>query len=365
MGGSDRDSGKGDFIRFWEVISRIAQATERLENDEIEFELVPSTLRILLGKDFVSEAEETLLRFTPTLLRWPTMRSRHDPQSKEKIDVFLEWSRELVPVKDGSSADEYERCGDAIFMENLTAAWLGLYFLGIPFIHPWERVRLLADGWGGFPSGACLAKSFGDVYRAARKEALVAEREGRQVTELLAFSHTPLPLLRGMTMYDEQDFRTPRALHSMGLRYTLLQTRMYARTGYPIRVFVPARALKTAMANYHEIGEASSISHWFRTIFKLPDELPCKQSVNLLWHESECRTMPTCALSEKEGIYTLKTGEAGMAGNRVDGLLLASYRQRLSLLNDAVATDLIPLAPLKLHDVLRRVIDGIFEPPAA
>jgi hypothetical protein len=67
------------------------------------------------------------------------------------------------------SAPEAER----IRIELLTACWLGLYFLGVPFGSPWEYVlRWADDDGGGLPNGVCVAKAIGDIARDARKLAV-------------------------------------------------------------------------------------------------------------------------------------------------------------------------------------------------
>lgn len=76
------------------------------------------------------------------------------------------------------SAKDMEGRDGELLMEQLTVAWLVLYFLSVPMGHAWERVRRIADEQGGYPAGVCMAKSIGDVYRGARMNALRRAKEG-------------------------------------------------------------------------------------------------------------------------------------------------------------------------------------------
>lgn len=239
---------------------------------------------------------------------------------------------------------------DEILMESLTAAWFVLYFLGIPFAHPWERVRRMADERGGFPSGACVTKYIGDIYRVSR-QALFPERQQDSTKDeesrVLVLSYAPSALLRRLITRDENNL-TPTAVHQLGRCYSLLQLRLYIGADLPIKYFVTEESLTRSwndLAVRHSDHDAmfNEIDPWIKTIFSKANP---RQSIYLLKTNDETAGMSTCVLGEKTGMYVLDTTRRPLpfAGNSIRELLLQSYRTKLNgLETGAQAPDLIEL----------------------
>lgn len=250
---------------------------------------------------------------------------------------------------------------DEILMEALTAVWLALYFLGIPFVQPWERVRRMADERGGYPSGACVTKYIGDIYRTARLEMArdlkakgisLSNREGlRQYDhscQVLVLSYSPFSLLKRL-MYRKDDNRTPAAPHLLGRCYALLQMRLYVREGFPLRYFVSKESLTQNWANLlkDERNGAEEMLHeipgWLRTA--LPRKVE-HQSVQLLLTNEKIAGMATCILGRELGMYVLDTTHTSIpfAGNHLTGALLHSYREKLNAVECGTADGVLELS---------------------
>ncbi|GGY67283.1 hypothetical protein [Pseudoduganella albidiflava] len=222
-----------------------------------------------------------------------------------------------------------------MLMEGLTAAWLALYFLGLPFVHPWERVRRLSDDSGGFPSGACVTKFIGDLYRRSRLEMAehgmsAAEREQAQV---LVLSYAPSLLLPDLLERDERNL-SPQSAHVLGRCYAMFQLRLYASSGYPFTYFVSEQALLRHWQHAHggyppDLDKVlGRMAQWLAT--SLP--APARHQSVLLFKPALPLGMPTCVLSSQVGIYVLDTTQHPLpfAGNHIRKSLLLSYREKLT-----------------------------------
>lgn len=359
---------------FWEHVSEIDTVVAGLDDGQVSSTGIHETIRA--GIEDAGAKEERLLDFAGALLALPEIRPRGESPVRDR---FLDYYRELnkTPAAQQRATEDISSRFDEILMETLTAAWLGLYFLGIPFIHPWERVRSLIDQRSGIPSGACMAKFIGDIYRVARQQA----GAGLSAEPVLVLSHMPVPLLRDVLTYEEQHNVTPPVVHRLARRYALLQLRLYVEARYPISLFVPPRALGAAIyklasqetalryaddqqnrggpANLFEAGRVytklpdweelpepkvwaltrgardkieDGMWQWFRSVFKEP--ALDGQHVILLQDLEQTAAMPTCVLGKKSGVYTMETGNSGLhfAGNRLGEQLLDSYRDKLKAL---------------------------------
>ena len=139
-------------------------------------------------------------------------------------------------------------------LKYLSGVWLGLYFLGVPFIHPWEPVARHAER-NGYQRGPAIFKAAGDVYREARRRS--AGSSASRKAEQPATSMTPpkgpaaaaKPQEPEMLVLDPnpiairdrafQDDRSPDfVLAAIGACYELLQLRLYLQEGGSIRHFV-------------------------------------------------------------------------------------------------------------------------------
>lgn len=231
----------------------------------------------------------------------------------------------------GRSGRQIEERANEIFMESLTASWLTLYFVGLPFIHPWERVRRLADDCGGFPSGACTTKYIGDLYRLARQERARGIHTAPE-DDVLVLSYAPSMLIPNLLSRDEANL-TPLSAHVLGRCYALLQLRLYIRAGFPLTYYVTQQALRRNWrAMMPEGGHArmdffAAMRDWL--LLNVPTSAP-GQHVRLLLGAVP-PGMPTCVLSARAGMYIMDTSQhpVPFAGNYVRGSLQLSYREKL------------------------------------
>jgi len=304
-----------------------------------------------------------LLAYAVELLGLPRMGGggRSASVLGEQARQFLRRCELVFELQENRKLDEkdVQTRGDELLMENLAAAWLGLYFLGLPFSHPWEKVRRLADYRGGFPSGACIAKYAGDVYRLARHRMRERTPTGAQAALLpgytdndaavLVLSHTPLIMLQDALAFQDRENATPASVHQLGRLYTLLQMMLYLRCGHPLHFFVPASALGQSLDklagipadpkakrtidmcnDYVRIREG--IGSWL--FERMAPTHTAQQTLHLLTLPSDASGMPTCVLGTRTGIYTLESGDSGLhfAGNEINEALLDSYRDKLKML---------------------------------
>lgn len=201
---------------------------------------------------------------------------------------------------------------DRFYIENLSAAWLVLYFLGEPFGKLWERVRrwVSAEG-GGLPNGTCVGKAIGDIVRAARlahKRRWTARRfnrHGQPVEEkdftVMVLSHLPMVLFRSLlTDVEHSEGVSPEA-HVLGRCYELLQMQLYAREQLPFKYFVSRDSVKAVLQSQPDPNAATTaMLDWLcRTLFvgAFPD-----QFVGLV----DMSSLPAVFLNHNEGLYTFE-----------------------------------------------------------
>jgi hypothetical protein len=295
------------------------------------------------------------------------------------MDRFLRECHEVLIARGEKTSlqwEEFRRRSDEVLMENLTAAWLALYFLGMPFIHPWERVRRIADYRGGFPSGGCIAKYVGDVYKNSRRRLgrdirveanSLAEPFDSETNEssMLILSHVPYVLLPGLLNCADDDDITPPSVHVLGRLYAALQMRLYLEKG-PAAYFVPIDGLNRALQRLEKLpapdGTMRSreeiledVVPWLYTLFP---KYRTNQSVKLLPPGGVTDGLPTCILGPRIGIYSLETGNAGLhfSGNQIHDALLESYRKKLQELSRSEGPDLLKLPPDKVTAEIMRLL---------
>lgn len=237
---------------------------------------------------------------------------------------------------------------DEIFMEHLTAIWLALYFYGVPFCHPWEMVRRMSEDKGGLPSGACLIKAMGDVYRTERQSLCRSERHlvDEQVDAVQVLVLTRFPsVIHPDSLSRSLDKYTPLAAHVLGRCYAFLQLRLYIDQKLPIRYLVPKSTLKDSWTLINGSRTTpdiatSEIKEWLTKINIDPLN---KQKIELLEDVALSRGVPTCILGRKNGVLTLGTmpGNALSGGNLLFKGLLDSYRTRLNTIAQSSCGQLI------------------------
>jgi len=349
---------------FWDAIAQINDAVAvRLIEPKAELWDIQLKIRETVG-DHYPLLIRRIMAFTLALLdlpRMPEYGQAHGDSGKPLQQFLLNCDLVLNALGQGwLGKKERNNRSDELLMENLNAAWLGLYFLGVPFIHPWEKVRRLAGYRGGFPSGGCIAKYIGDVYRLARHRFVQPDRpvppayssfapDDRDA--VLVLSHTPMVMFQDALTYKNDSYATPRSVHELGRRYALLQMMLYIRGGHPVHFLIPSTALTLALDKLADIPDdplAKAIAKATPSVVARRDAIrqgirtwmcdtiftsvAAGQSVRLLKYPLDASGMPTCVLGSKTGIYTLESGETGLhfAGNELRDSLLESYRDKLS-----------------------------------
>jgi hypothetical protein len=339
---------KDTTIAFWRDIARIQEVVRpQVKDKDADLLTIQITTwsKLAAAKDDSRQMIERMLRFTRRLLELPLAPTAGAVAASDKqTDEFLKGCCQVLNVEKAAAVqpgmpappeiglDAFIERSDEVLMESLTAAWLALYFLGEPFIHPWEKVRRIADYRDGFPSGGCIAKYVGDVYRAARHD-MMRQAAPLKSEPMLVLSYVPYVLLDGLLDGGTGDDLTPASVHGLARLYGMMQMRLYFDPGYPVDMFVPIGALKDAVAHLGGKGGAplEGVKPWLDTLFRHPNP---GQSVTLLLNAPETAGMPTCVLGPKSGIYTLETGNSALhfSGNQVRGALLKSYRDKLKRL---------------------------------
>jgi hypothetical protein len=221
-------------------------------------------------------------------------------------------------------------------MEQLTAVWLVLYFVSVPMGHPWERVRRIADEQGGYPSGACMTKLIGDVYRQSRLEYLdlQAEHKCPSAPHVLVLSMYPSLLIQSLLTRPDTKKITPSELHQLGRCYALYQLRLYVSEERSIRYIVTLAALKESWDLCSPLPPLKSedgarfILNWLHRIFPYK---PVQGQEVLLHCGKENLNLSACVLGRKTGVYTPESGtdERRLVGNKASKMLLHSMRNRL------------------------------------
>jgi hypothetical protein len=227
---------------------------------------------------------------------------------------------------------------DEFLMEQLTAVWLGLYFLSTPLGHPWERVQRIAEEQGGYPAGACMTKMIGDVYRRLRQERHYYAAEQVKASksdeyDLIALSSFPSLLFKDLLMRTEEKKTTPQDVHILGRCYALFQLRLYLEQGGTMLYIVKLSALEQAvkqcetLPRFPSTNTSAIVHQWLAQL--LPDPRP-KQQV-FLYHGKDDLRMSPCTLGVKSGVYSLESSTHGtrFVGNRINKKLLTSLRDRL------------------------------------
>lgn len=242
---------------------------------------------------------------------------------------------------------------DEVFMEHLTAIWLALYFYGVPFCHPWEMVRRMSEDKGGLPSGACLIKAMGDVYRTERQSLCSSERHlvEEQVNAVRVLVLTRFPsVIHPDSLSRSLDKYTPLAAHVLGRCYAFLQLRLYIDRKLPIRYLVPKSTLKESWTLINGSSSTpdiatSEIKAWLTKVNIDPAK---KQKIELLEDTAPSLGVPTCILGRKNGVLTLGTtpGNALSGGNLLFKGLLDSYRTRLNTIPESSPEQLITVSNL-------------------
>ncbi len=263
---------------------------------------------------------------------------------------------------DGASFEVEDR------MENLAGAWLGLYFLGMPFIHPWEPVAHHAER-NGYYRGAGICKATGDVYRDARKSLRNERPRGSAEKEaVLVLDHNPLAI-RHLVASPEP---APRVfIAALGACYELLQLRLYVRAGGPIRHLVFDTTVAHRLAQdgggmsrrEDKPAQAAVDALWAMAAQCYEIGGPARRQLDqdrltVIKPQSDIARMPACVLSPSKGVFRsqirLKDDAAASApavhyganGNRLPDAQHSLFRTVL-LARKPLATDFVVTSATK------------------
>ncbi|MGF6873023.1 hypothetical protein [Paraburkholderia sp. MM5477-R1] len=213
---------------------------------------------------------------------------------------------------------------ESLYVKSLAAIWLGLYFLGVPFGHPWERVRRWEDEkGGGLPSGACVAKAIGDIVRSARKRAMhktanmlgepaeqkvVEPNDGEDTTDtLVILSGWPIIIFKDLLVDRSGPDGAEDCASTLGRYYELLQLILYCRRGLPINYFVSEEVVARVLGVWsakEDVKEGTRVQwreacEWLRSsVFN-----GCGKDGQAVYVIHEPKT-PPCFINHSEGLFT-------------------------------------------------------------
>lgn len=237
---------------------------------------------------------------------------------------LIEADRSDEPVKDRRT-----------LMRDLTGTWLGLYFLGTPFPHPWEPVARHAERHGYDRDGG-IFKAAGDIYRSARR---ALPSEGGRVTAMplmlldlgpLAYQQLVKPAeSRGA---DLSAMNLSATVSALGACYEMLQLRLYIRAGGPIDHVILEDTLRALVAK-----NANNIQEMVDLATHAYGSFPTKSSGQTITIAQRSQAaykrltkMPGCVLGPSEGVYRSRlTTDGGANGNRVTDAQRSLYRDTL------------------------------------
>jgi hypothetical protein len=241
---------------------------------------------------------------------------------------FFAFAKDLLAMKDGEEmqhhagflpqckANGHEHTPDTVgsdHVEYLAASALALYFLGLPFSHPWERVRnWVESNGGGLPNGA---------FMAGGTPAEPAE-------PLLVNSHMPLILHKSFTNSADVKSCVPDAAHVLGHCYELLQMRLYANEELPFMYFVPARLVEAKLRKDHP---ADFIAGWHEALDWLSAYVFQKSFADQLKKQfvvlTDVDELPPVFLNGSAGVFTSARPAEGTRARRAEPLPATFIRE--------------------------------------
>jgi hypothetical protein len=190
------------------------------------------------------------------------------------------------------------------YVRSLTAVWLGLYFMGVPFWHLWERVRQWEDEkGGGLPSGACVAKAIGDIVRSARMRAI---RKSETTPEpLIIQSGWPIILFEYL-MTDGPDAEDCACI--LGRYYEFLQLYLYSRSGYPLYYYVTEAVIadKLDIKNKKAEDRPAVLDQWKKACERLRESFFKGHKENQVVYVLAEPKTPPCFINHAEGLFTFE-----------------------------------------------------------
>jgi len=230
-------------------------------------------------------------------------------------------------------------------MRDLTGAWLGMYFLGVPFVHPWEPVARNAER-NGYYGDAGMFKAAGDVYRNARKEWLRAPGPDPSLPEfrVLVLDHNPLAF--NALSRPDGELTARSTVTALAACYEMLQMRLYIRSGGPIDHFVLASTIEQVIRLQDADRPAASqmwklacraygfperVQPGHQRIVILPRELSSSDDASVT-DRQRVLGLSGCVLGRLHGVYRSRVREqnAGANGSALSSSQFKLYRRLLS-----------------------------------
>lgn len=241
--------------------------------------------------------------------------------------VLLRCARRLIETDRSDEPVKNPRT----LMRDLTGTWLGLYFLGTPFPHPWEPVARYAERHGYDRDGG-IFKAAGDVYRSARR-ALPSGLATAAAKPLMLLDLGPLAYRQFVKDAKGRDADLSATVRALGACYEMLQLRLYIRAGGPIKHFILEDTLRSLVDK-----NADHTQKMIDLATRAYGSLPAKSSGQTITIAEQSQDvykslmrMPGCVLAPNEGVYRSRlTANGGANGQRLTDAQLGLYRDTLS-----------------------------------
>jgi hypothetical protein len=332
-------------VRYEEFVQSIRALSQRVQARLCNPQRSLSTDELRDLYDYLGRDEERWLRekqigdvlgYAHRLLE---MTDGHELEAQPQLKAALD---EACKTSAPHPLSRDALCREA-WMELLTAAWLGLYFLGVPFNHPWDRVRRM----GAIPRGVCMHKASGDVYHKTRqinlRELMVRGRGGdidwsqSKPETVLVLTSEPVFLIDYQQVLEEHRTELLAAeVYGLGFLYNLFQFRLYLAEGLPIKYVIRRHALQSRVSSR---VEAVRIAECVRDLFarrSLPDGSDWQRAY-VLRDDLSATGTPASVLGYKTGrIMTSETKKLhGSPGHEMVEAGLEDQRRQVEDLVDA------------------------------
>lgn len=312
-----------EFLEAFKVIAELAieackEHIQCRDDPRQTLDPVSSAVRRGLGAD-LERRKSALMRFVNAALQY-------------RVGAEFWKAKKGAFVPDGVKPDaDQPRVQNECYVELLTGAWLGLYFLGVPDGRPWDIVRTWAEyEGGGLPSGACVAKAIGDIVRGAFRAHRDAASSGTDQKPCALLMHSFLPMAIFPEIVTETNLKylksdgkphIPEYFHRLARSYEMLQFRRYANAGYPFQYSVPARIVCAHLRQRINVGDLHDIQRVrdsydklcadMRTRLqeacpKIDDRRKESQRVIVLRYDRA----PACFINDDAGLFTFEAVDA-------------------------------------------------------
>jgi hypothetical protein len=319
--------------------------------EDLVSRVVPPAVKLIFDLPSHDPDENRLdIRYFQTRMR---LFINIDSRFRDISGAAIEVSNSLVSLADSQSdySDAMSPESDQL-IEALTLAWLVLFFLGIPFIHPWEVVLRLIERTG-FPRGSSICKACGDLYRQARK-GLALKSSTASASPVYFLDHNPLALDRLRAVKKEKGFKHKSAI--LGACYELLQLRLYVLEHGAIKHFVFEDYLQMRLLNpATRPAMIESLWRMIQLVYGGNSTNHSTAAVRVIESDDDVQHMPGCVLSGQNGVFRTRSRHSDLkneniliapSGNYIGTRQVVQYRNRLDDRRD----DGVSVSQMKKHE---------------